>query len=149
MEADIKTKFQYLSCFANHNAISGGLYVGFHRRVEVDILHQELVLKKSVVHRETTLVTRLSQCQIIHCKVAGHELVIANICTYPNIPINDRISFWTEVGEEIAKMECPDIICCGDFNSVLDPAKDTLSTAPCFSAPYFKQFIETMEWVDS
>ena len=141
LENQVRNKFQYESFFAHESSKTGGLYIGFNRCLEF-VFHAESRFSMA-------LLGKTSECLLVHCSVQGRELVIVNAYTHPRVAQQQRVEFWIKVGEEAFKFDCPNVICCGDFNSILDPTNDTLALQFQHAHKLFQEFIEKMEWVDS
>ena len=62
---------------------------------------------------------------MVHCTTDGLEMVIINVYSHPQASVPVGRDFLITLEDNLTCFGCANIICCGDFNSVLDPRKDT------------------------
>ena len=143
MESGVLAQFQYDCAFSHggegREQRSGGLLIGFKRRLDYT-LHDMSSFKLGRTE---------SHCFMVYCTVQGTEMVIVNSYTNPRTTTEERRLFWLQIGIEVSQFGCPNIICCGDFNTVLNPKMDTTShRGEVRAEAAFQEFVDTMEWAD-
>ena len=117
-EKGVLAVLQYDTAFAPSDDKAVGLLTGFKRQLDY------------VVHNHTAVTMAasddcVSQCLLVHCTVQEQEMVIINVYCHTRTTDEKRVEFFTEVGERLTEYGCPNIVCCGDFNTVIDPNLDT------------------------
>ena len=145
-EKIVLSKCQYDAAFANNSTATGGLITLFRRNLNYIVhAHHEFKVdsSRSAQHK--------SQCLLVHCTVQEVEMVIVNVYLHPNTNSDSRRKFLAKIGEEVTQYGCPNVICCGDFNTPLSLQKDSTSGASHHEilVKTFNEFIELMEWGDS
>ena len=89
---------------------------------------------------------------LVHCSVWGIEMVIANVYITPCSVQKKREDFLNKVTDTWTEFGCPNIICCGDFNSVMDPSIDAIDAdpkaTPIHTSCVLHSFAEESELVD-
>ena len=144
MEKDYLVCFQYDCAFFHSAHNQGGLITGFHRTLDYCV-HAHVGLGETP--RDTK-----PQVLMVHCTVKQMEMIIVNVYIPPNTVTSDRIEFFTKLEQEWQQFGCSNIICCGDFNTVLDPYVDAV---PPFSdtltrnSVVFQSFVDTTELIDT
>ena len=143
----ILQQFQYEIVFSHGPSAQGGLATAFSRNLAFKI-HDKKQIPMPITGRNDNA---RCQCLLIHCDIQDREMIIVNTYVHPETDVSAKDKFLSEIGEAILQLECPHIICCGDFNMAMDPKKDTTSRGATTSAssPHLREFIDTMEWVDS
>ena len=115
-EQDFLNSFQFDCGFLNGSCIKGGLLTGFKRTLDYCVHAHDIVSKDcSGSH---------PQALLVQCTVKQKEMVIANVYVPPTTLPNTHTEFLTKLTHEWEKFRCPNILCCGDFNMILDPEMD-------------------------
>ena len=143
----LRQQFQYEMFFLHGPDANGGLAIAFSRNLAFKI-HDKKEISVPIRGANNNA---CCQCLLIHCDIQDREMIIANTYVHPDTTFAVKDKFLGEVGEAVLLMDCQHTICCGDFNMVMDPKKDTTpgaaKSAPL--SPHLRDFIDTMEWVDS
>ena len=141
-ERTVLQNFQYDLVFANKSSKSGGLIVGFRCTLDYCV-HDHITLSSP---------SGQDQCLMVHYTIDEVEMVIINVYLHPHRESSNGLLMRIE--ENMAIFGCPNIICCGDFNTVMDRFKDTTSRewVDCNDSSRSRslnEFIESTELVDS
>ena len=145
-EKDFLVSFQYDCTFGHGTESSGGLIIGFHRDLDYCVHGHFHVVGEGRGDG--------SQALLVHCMVKGTEMVIVNVYLHPAMAPTDRRGFFISLADQWCQFGCPNIICCGDFNSVMDPQEDTTTPSASLVSVNalsweLRSFVETHELVDS
>ena len=145
-EHDFKYQLQYECFFSHHKANKGGVLTGFRRDLNVTV---------NGTHTFSTgSQDKLSQCLMVHCVIDGIEMVIVNVYAHASRLVMQGEEFLQKLEENLTWFGCPNIICCGDFNAVMNVQKDSTAKGEFTQKRYtfsksLQNFIETSELVDS
>ena len=141
-ERTVLQNFQYDLVFANKSSKSGGLIVVFRRTLDYCV-HDHITLSSP---------SGQDQCLMVHCTIDEVEMVIINVYLHPHRDSSNGLLMRIE--ENMAVFGCPNIICCGDFNTIMDRFKETTSRElvdrnDSSHSHSLNEFIESTELVDS
>ena len=136
--------FQYDCTFANKQSQVGGLITAF--RWDLDYTVHDYISLGDPHNPEEP------KALLVHCSVRGIEMVIANVYITPCSVQKKREDFLNKVTDTWTEFGCPNIICCGDFNSVMDPSIDAIDAdpkaTPIHTSCVLRSFAEESELVD-
>ena len=142
-EQSFLQELQYDLTFANLTSAKGGLITGFRCSLSY------------CVHDHATLFTGevsnvYSQALLVHCTVNDVEMVIVNVYSHPHHSAEKLGEFLQLLANKLEMFGCPNILCCGDFNAVLDVFKDSITQSALLSrlSKVFNSFLESTELVD-
>ena len=147
-EKDFLISFQYDCAFGHGTESAGGMIIGFRRDLDYCVHGHSHVVGEG----------RGAGCQalIVHCTVKGTEIVLVNVYIHPTAPVVECRTFFIALTDRWREFGCPNIICCGDFNLVMDPKFDTTTTTRAASSVSvgalsreLNSFVDTQELVDS
>ena len=140
MEKNVRSMWQYDLIFAHSSSTSGGLVIGFNRRLQY------------ATHSHKELAAEKSQALFVHCTVLDVEMVIINVYIHPNTSDADRSAILARIQLEAEEFECSNFIYCGDFNAVMDPFLDSSGGHTSYHAAAsasLTDFVEEGELIDS
>ena len=144
LESQFLQTWQHDLAFSHGPSGTGGLIVGFNRNLDYE------------VHDHKELLTKAGQILLLHCRIHDVELVIINVYARPEIGAIEADDFFAQLQIEIEQFGCPNILCCGDFNTIMDKELDYSGNfADLCSVPKtfrkslaLNKFIEATEFVD-
>ena len=140
--------FQLNCQFAHAIDGRGGLLTGFRRDLD-SCVHAHFPL----THLTNTPRPTLCQALLTHCTIKQMEMVIVNVYIPPYTHTKDREEFLVKLEREWQQFGCTNIICCGDFNMCLDPAKDAGTQPHMYrilnNSSIFQSFVDSAELVDT
>ena len=78
------------------------------------------------------------------------KMVIVNVYSHPHHSAEKLGEFLQLLANKLEMFGCPNILCCGDFNAVLDVFKDSIMQSALLSrlSKVFNSFLESTELVD-
>ena len=140
-EQDFLNVFQYDLAFTHGRSLrTGGLVIGLKRNLDYNVLQHYGYLDED----------SNSSYLMLHANIQGEEVVIINVYT-ANGASPQKKRFWNKLAEDMTMFGCPNIIMCGDFNTVLDLKKDATYYADRdkHSTAAFNEFIDSCELIDT
>ena len=144
IEKSLLQQWQHHLIFGHNSSASGGLIIGVNRSLNFENLN--------VFHRQE----EAGQALLLHAKIKGIELVLINIYVNPRGTRATKAAFapfLDKVQTDAEQWGCPNVIWCGDFNSVIDPQLDSTNPerlgAAINRSGVFADFVEKMELVDT
>ena len=144
LESQFPQTWQHDLAFSHGPSQTGGLIVGFNRNLDYE------------VHDHKELLTKAGQILLFHCRIHDVELVIVNVYARPEIGTIEADDFFAQLQIEMEQFGCPNVLCCGDFNTIMDKELDYPGNfADLRSVPKtfrkslaLNKFIEATEFVD-
>ena len=141
MEQRFMQTWQHNLVFAHDTKKSGGLVIGVNRSLSFEKLN--LKQRKE----------QAGQALLLHAKIRGIELVLINVyintSQYPTV----LAPFLEQIQADAEQWGCPNLIWCGDFNSVINVEMDCTNpnkqTYAILRSEIFANFVERMELVDT
>ena len=116
LEIGLLVLWQYDMAFA-HGSVprSGGLITGFRRNLKYSVQEHKEYCKHAC------------QALLTLCTVNDIEMLIVNTYIHPQVTLDQFNEYLAQLQIEIEKCGCPNVICCGDFNAIMDPVMDSTS----------------------
>ena len=106
-------QWQHDLAFSHVSTRHGGLITGFRRSLDYSVSgHYELKEEN------------VGQALLVLAQIQEIEMLIVNIYMWPVASKPQFDSFLMQLQIEIEDLGCPNVICCGDFNAVMDNTKD-------------------------
>ena len=141
MEQWFMQTWQHNLVFAHDTKKSGGLVIGVNRSLSFE--------KLNLQHRKE----QVGQALLLHAKIKGIELVLINIYVNTSAYPTAFAPFLEQVQADAEQWGCPNLIWCGDFNSVIDVEIDCTNpnrkSDAILRSEIFANFVERMELVDT
>ena len=133
--------WQHNLVFAHDTKKSGGLIIGMNRSLSFEKLNLQYRKEQA------------GQALLLHAKIKGIELVLINVYVDSSASRTDFAPFLEHVQADAEKWGCPNLIWCGDFNSVIDVEMDCTNqnrkNNAILRSDIFANFVERMELADT
>ena len=133
--------WQHNLVFAHDTKKSGGLIIGVNRSLSFEKLNLQYRKEQA------------GQALLLHAKIKGIELVLINVYVDSSASQTDFAPFLEHVQADAEKWGCPNLIWCGDFNSVIDVEMDCTNpnrkNNAILRSDIFANFVERMELADT
>ena len=75
-------------------------------------------------------ILRGPQALLVHCTIKEIEMVIVNAYIPPSCISDRKKDFLDRLIDTWSEFDCPNIICCGDFSTVMEPDIDAMEPDP-------------------